>query len=63
MPTLPVRGASSDVVSEEGVRECLTLCPQAEYLNILDAGHMISGDSNARFGEAPIQTRVQPADI
>lgn len=51
-PVLLVRGGSSDVVSEEGVREFLALCPQAEYLNILDAGHMITGDSNARFGAA-----------
>ncbi|HMM77221.1 MAG TPA: alpha/beta hydrolase [Gammaproteobacteria bacterium] len=52
VPVLLVRGGSSDVVSEEGVREFLALCPHAEYLNVLDAGHMITGDSNARFGEA-----------
>ena len=52
VPVLLVRGGSSDVVSEEGVREFLAPCPHAEYLNILDAGHMITSDSNARFGAA-----------
>lgn len=54
IPTLLVRGASSDIVSEEGVREFLELCPHAEYVNILDAGHMITGDVNDVFGRAAI---------
>ena len=54
IPTLLVRGASSDVVSEEGAREFLELCPHAEYVNILDAGHMITGDVNDVFGNATL---------
>jgi len=54
VPTLLVRGASSDVVSEDGVAEFRALCPHAEYLNILDAGHMITGDANDRFGRATL---------
>ncbi|MGE0487031.1 MAG: alpha/beta fold hydrolase [Gammaproteobacteria bacterium] len=52
IPTLLVRGGSSDVVSREAVDEFLELCPHAEYVDILDAGHMITGDSNERFGQA-----------
>jgi pimeloyl-ACP methyl ester carboxylesterase len=49
-PTLLVRGGSSDVVSETGVREFLELCPHADYVNVADAGHMVAGDRNDRFG-------------
>lgn len=55
IPTLLVRGGSSDVVSEDGVREFLELCPHAEYLNVLDAGHMITGDRNDRFGAVAVE--------
>jgi non-heme chloroperoxidase len=54
IPTLVVRGGSSDVVSEEGVKEFLRLCPHAEYLNIAEAGHMVTGDENDSFGQATI---------
>lgn len=53
-PTLLVRGGSSDVVSETGVQEFLDLCPHAEYLNVQDAGHMVTGDSNDIFGRATL---------
>lgn len=54
VPTLLVRGGSSDVVSEKGARELLALCPHAEYLNVRDAGHMVTGDSNDVFGRSTI---------
>jgi pimeloyl-ACP methyl ester carboxylesterase len=54
-PTLLVRGGSSDVVSETGVREFLELCPHAEYINVAQAGHMVAGDRNDVFGEAALQ--------
>ncbi|HSW20023.1 MAG TPA: alpha/beta hydrolase [Ramlibacter sp.] len=61
-PALLVRGSGSDVVSEEGAREFLQLCPQAEYIDIADAGHMIVGDRNDIFGQAaaPFLARVLP---
>ena len=61
-PALLVRGAGSDVVSEEGAREFLQLCPHAQYINIADAGHMIVGDRNDVFGQAaaPFLARVLP---
>ncbi len=54
LPTLLVRGGSSDVVSEEGARAFLTLCPHAEYVNVRQAGHMVAGDRNDVFGQAAL---------
>jgi non-heme chloroperoxidase len=54
LPVLLVRGGSSDVVSEEGVQDFLTMCPHAEYVNVSDAGHMVAGDRNDIFGRAAI---------
>jgi pimeloyl-ACP methyl ester carboxylesterase len=53
-PTLLVRGGSSDVVSEDAVREFLALVPQAEYVDVAGAGHMLAGDSNTVFGRATL---------
>jgi pimeloyl-ACP methyl ester carboxylesterase len=53
-PTLLVRGALSDLVSEEGVVEFLALAPAAEFIDVSDAGHMVAGDRNDVFGEAVI---------
>jgi pimeloyl-ACP methyl ester carboxylesterase len=54
LPTLLVRGGSSDVVSEAGVQDFLDLCKHAEYVNVQDAGHMVAGDRNDVFGQAAI---------
>jgi non-heme chloroperoxidase len=64
LPTLLVRGGGSDVVSESGVQEFLELCPHAKYVNILGAGHMVTGDRNDTFGRAVIDflTRHAVAD-
>jgi non-heme chloroperoxidase len=62
LPTLVVRGGLSDVVSEEGVQEFLALVPQAEYVNVADASHMVAGDRNDAFTRAVVSflTRVAP---
>jgi len=62
VPSLLVRGGMSDVLSEEGVREFLTLAPHSEYVNITSAGHMVAGDKNDTFGKAVVEflTRVVP---
>jgi pimeloyl-ACP methyl ester carboxylesterase len=52
LPTLLVRGGSSDFVSEAGAHEFLEMCPHAEYVNVLQAGHMLAGDRNDAFGTA-----------
>ncbi|BBU30555.1 hypothetical protein BTHE68_42890 [Burkholderia sp. THE68] len=59
LPTLLVRGGSSDVVSE-AVREFIDLCPHAEYVNIAQAGHMVAGDRNDLFGNAAIDFLARP---
>ena len=63
LPTLLVRGGLSDVLTEEGAREFLALCPHAEYVSIGSAGHMIAGDRNDVFGKSVLDflARVVPA--
>lgn len=63
LPTLLVRGGSSDVVSEQGAREFLQMCPQAELHNIEKAGHMVAGDRNDVFGEAAIEFLVRTVPV
>ncbi|MEW6473528.1 MAG: alpha/beta hydrolase [Actinomycetota bacterium] len=52
IPTLVVRGGSSDVVSQQGVEHFLRLVPHADYVDVAGAGHMIAGDRNDAFAEA-----------
>ncbi|EUC68960.1 alpha/beta hydrolase [Alcanivorax sp. 97CO-5] len=52
LPLLLLRGYHSDVLSEAGAQELLTLVPQAQYQVIDQAGHMIAGDRNSIFTEA-----------
>jgi pimeloyl-ACP methyl ester carboxylesterase len=54
LPTLLVRGGLSDVLTEQGAREFLQLCPRCEYVNVTDAAHMVAGDRNDIFGNAVI---------
>lgn len=49
VPTLLVRGAISDVVSDEGVDELRQLIPQARAVDVAGAGHMVVGDDNTVF--------------
>jgi pimeloyl-ACP methyl ester carboxylesterase len=55
VPTLLVRGGSSDVVSAEGAAELKQLIPHAEIVDVADAGHMVAGDRNDRFNDAVIE--------
>ena len=54
VPTLLVRGGSSDVVSEDGVKDFLDLVPHAEYVDVAGAGHMVAGDRNDAFTDAVV---------
>ena len=49
IPTLLVRGAQSDVVSDAGVADMRQLIPTAESIVIPGAGHMVAGDDNDVF--------------
>jgi pimeloyl-ACP methyl ester carboxylesterase len=55
LPTLLVRGRQSDVLSEEGARELLSLVPHAGYVDVGGAGHMVAGDRNDAFNEAVVE--------
>ena len=54
VPTLLVRGAQSEVVGEEEVAAFRTLMPQARYVDVAGAGHMIAGDRNDAFNSAVV---------
>jgi len=54
VPTLLLRGQQSAVVSLEGVKHFLSLVPDAEFVDIPGADHMIAGDRNDAFNSAII---------
>jgi pimeloyl-ACP methyl ester carboxylesterase len=51
-PTLLVRGARSDVVSNASVAEFRSIVPAMEVFDVAAAGHMVAGDSNEHFNRA-----------
>lgn len=54
LPTLLVRGASSDLLSEEGAAAMRELVPHAQQVDVAGAGHMVAGDRNDRFNAAVV---------
>ena len=52
VPTLIVRGARSDVVSDAGLADMLQCIPHAEVVGVAAAGHMVAGDDNDVFAAA-----------
>lgn len=48
-PIMLVRGRASDVVTDEEVEEFLRLVPDAEYVAVDQARHMVAGDRNDAF--------------
>lgn len=55
VPTLLVRGAESDLVSPEAVREFLEVVPHADYVDVSGTGHMVAGDDNDAFSDAVLR--------
>ncbi|WP_439032251.1 alpha/beta fold hydrolase [Gordonia terrae] len=55
VPTLLIRGAQSDVVSDEGARDLLELIPTARQIDVGGAGHMVSGDDNDVLSEGLLE--------
>jgi pimeloyl-ACP methyl ester carboxylesterase len=49
IPTLIVRGAQSDIVSDAGLADMLVHVPHAEVVDVASAGHMVAGDDNDIF--------------
>ncbi|MHB2168234.1 alpha/beta fold hydrolase [Alsobacter sp. R-9] len=52
VPALLVRGGQSELVSRAHAEEFLALAPQAEFVDIAEARHMVAGDRNDVFGDA-----------
>ena len=55
VPLLLIRGARSELVDDEAVREVLTLAPHAKFVDVGGAGHMVAGDRNDAFNDALIE--------
>ena len=58
VPTLLVRGRMSDLVSEDTARHFLELRPDAGYVDVSGAGHMVAGDRNDAFTAAVVDFLV-----
>lgn len=52
VPTLLVRGKQSELVTQEGAKLLLELIPQAQFVDVEGAGHMVAGDKNDAFNSA-----------
>ncbi|MBT8451534.1 MAG: alpha/beta hydrolase [Deltaproteobacteria bacterium] len=52
VPVLLIRGRLSDLVSKETAAEFLQMVPHAEYVDLVDAHHMVAGDRNDAFTES-----------
>jgi pimeloyl-ACP methyl ester carboxylesterase len=52
IPTLPVRGLMSGIVSDAGVAELRDHLPALEVCDVAKAGHMLTGDRNDAFNHA-----------
>lgn len=55
VPTLLVRGGSSDVVTREAAQALLRLLPHARFVDVADASHMVAGDRNDVFSAAVLE--------
>lgn len=55
VPTMLVRGQVSDVISLESAHEFLKMVPHARFVDVKDAGHMVSGDQNDNFTSAVVE--------
>ena len=52
LPLHLIRGAASDLVSEEAIAHLRQVAPHAEYTDIANATHMVVGDANDAFSNA-----------
>lgn len=62
-PLLLVRGRQSDLVTEAVAEEFLSLVPDADFVDVAQARHMVAGDRNDVFNDAIIrflQEKVRP---
>ncbi len=54
MPTLLIRGRQSDLVTETEANAFLEMVPHADYVDVIDAAHMVAGDKNDIFTNAVV---------
>lgn len=54
LPTLLVRGGASELVGEAEAEAFLALVPQARFVDVTDARHMVAGDANDAFSAAVV---------
>lgn len=52
LPVLLVHGKLSEIVSDDAAQEFLALVPQARYIDVADAAHMVASDDNNVFAGA-----------
>jgi pimeloyl-ACP methyl ester carboxylesterase len=52
LPVLLIRGGRSRVLSTAGAQAFLKLVPQAEFVDVAGADHMVAGDANDSFNDA-----------
>jgi pimeloyl-ACP methyl ester carboxylesterase len=52
IPALLVRGGSSELVAPEAAEAFVTLAPDADYVDVEEARHMVAGDRNDVFCDA-----------
>ena len=45
----------SDLLSEEGAQAFLDIVPQAQFVDVAGAGHMVAGDKNDAFNAAVVE--------
>ncbi len=62
---LLVRGERSDVISEGGAAVFRQTFPQARYVNVQGAGHMVAGDANDAFTATVVEylREVMPPSV
>jgi pimeloyl-ACP methyl ester carboxylesterase len=63
VPTLLVRGALSDVVTERTASEFVALVPNAEFVTVSEAAHMVAGDQNDSFTSVVVDFLERCLDV
>ena len=58
-PTLLVRGAISNILTDEETEDFLTTIEHSEYVEIRDAAHMVAGDRNDIFAQRAIKFLIK----
>ena len=59
VPTLLVRGEHSELISQQAIETFRGLLPEAEYVDVKGARHMVAGDENTRFNQAVLDFLVR----